>query len=163
MKATINVEFGSEELERFASNAGVKMLTKLFGSIKLDPNEAPMYFDLFKQSFLTAVDGVQSQHAHRHRQPNGASPQPFGGPFGPPAGYPGGPPPGMRPDYEYEPESRCLSIESSRDNEAGIHCCQCHTYNGLQRVNCRNCGHKLCVIETPPPKDDDSPVGVGPR
>ena len=95
MKATINLEYGSEELEKFLANAGVTLLKRLLGSIKIDPNDAPYYIDMFKQGVLLAMDGMaqKQQHAHHHRGPNGVPHprEPFGGPFGPPAGYPGGP------------------------------------------------------------------------
>ena len=26
----------------------------------------------------------------------------------------------------------------------GFGCCQCHTYNGDQRTNCKHCGHVRC-------------------
>lgn len=32
----------------------------------------------------------------------------------------------------------------------GFGCCQCKTYNGLQRVVCKNCGRKPCSIVVPP-------------
>lgn len=31
----------------------------------------------------------------------------------------------------------------------GSGCCQCRTYNGLQRAVCRGCGRLLCGVELP--------------
>lgn len=164
MKATINLEYGSEELEKFLANAGVTLLKRLLGSIKIDPNDVPYYADMFKQGFLVAMDGMaqKQQHAHHHhRGPNGVPHprEPFGGPLPPPQGVPS-------QDWEIRRQQleeilrqqlhdRCFPVESSRHIEGGIGCCQCRTYNGAQRVNCRNCGHKLCVIATPTPAAPD--------
>jgi hypothetical protein len=181
VKATINLEYSSEELEKFLSNAGVAMLVKFFKSIKLDPSQVPAYIDYFKQGFEQAMagGGFRMPHAHHHGPP-GYPPPPHH--HGPP-GYPP-PPPGYMPrpvgsssfaDFlaaqryakrEAAPEDpnnvqpihgepphvdRCFPVEATRQNEAGIACCQCATANGTQRTHCRNCGHKLCVIATPPP------------
>lgn len=44
----------------------------------------------------------------------------------------------------------CQFIEESKFVLPGWGCCQCHTYNGLQRKVCKLCGHKPC-IELPKP------------
>ena len=31
----------------------------------------------------------------------------------------------------------------------GWGCCQCKHYNGLQRKNCKNCGHECCNLTKP--------------
>lgn len=165
MKATINIEYGSEELEKFVSNTGVMLLKKMLGSFKIDPNDAPYYIDMIKQGFLLAMDGPVQK-----RRSNGVPPQPFGGgPFAPPPGYTEVPPPWARgtvgdkvqPIRDPGHVERCFPIEATRNIEAGIGCCTCATYNGTQRTHCRNCGHKLCVIATPPQGEEPSPVGDG--
>lgn len=33
----------------------------------------------------------------------------------------------------------------------GWGCCKCHTYNGLQRKQCKRCGHECCNPDKPLP------------
>ncbi len=170
MKATINIEYSGEELEKFLSNAGVAMLKKLLGSIKIDPSHVPAYIDYFKQGFEQALvgGGFRAPHRWPPQQPFGAAPQ--------------DPPPGMSSSYWEEilrqqegqtgrvetvgdpgepiQHDRCFPVEASKYIEGGIGCCQCRTYNGTQRTHCRNCGHKLCVIATPPPSPPSKPSGA---
>ena len=172
MKGTINLEYSSEELEKFLSNAGVAMLVKFFKSIKLDPNQVPAYIDYFKQGFKQAMagSGFRVPHAYHHGPPGyppppvGYVPRPGGGPSiadfqemlkrqqelfqqRQAMGDPGN----VQPIREPGHVERCFPIEATRHIEGGIGCCQCATYNGTQRTHCRNCGHKFCVIATPPP------------
>jgi hypothetical protein len=37
----------------------------------------------------------------------------------------------------------------------GWACCQCRTYNGLQRPACKFCGHACCNPAKPSPEDYD--------
>lgn len=36
----------------------------------------------------------------------------------------------------------------------GWGCCMCRTYNGIQRKQCKQCGHECCV-DSDGPKDTD--------
>jgi len=110
----------------------------------------------------------------------GAPPGPYGpgappGPYGPgavPYGTPGANGPaspgnvqGIRSGGTNGIE-RCFPIEGTRQTEEGVGCCQCATFNGLQRTVCRYCGHTLChereqpPIVTPPPIRTPGP-GMG--
>jgi len=156
MKTAINIEFGTEELERFVTNVGVKSLLSLLTGI--DPNIA-------MAAFQQGVQLVQQQHAHTHHRHRVPPPGFFvaADPFGPPPrpGQGGPPPPAPQGPYAQghapqpireEPvvHERCFPIEETRNHEAGIGCCQCATYNNVARTECRHCGHKFCVI-TPAP------------
>lgn len=44
------------------------------------------------------------------------------------------------------PDVKCKTI-SSEFVAPGWGCCECHTYNGLQRHKCKFCGHLPCYTE----------------
>ena len=181
MKATINVEYSGEEIEKLVSNLVSKQLFKFVG------NFSPEQTQGFLVGMRQALDMVLGQGGGQPQRGRGPSPRygappfgPFGGSFVPPPGFrheqwgsPGAPqdPPypqpagravggilgdqdNVQPIREPGHVDRCFPIEATRHIEAGIGCCACATYNGMQRVHCRNCGHKLCVIETPPPAEE---------
>ena len=50
--------------------------------------------------------------------------------------------------------AKCKFVEPDKFVMAGWGCCQCKTYNGLQRKDCKRCGHKPCV-ELPLPEKYD--------
>lgn len=155
MKATINVEYSGEEIEKLAFSLAGRLLAKLGGVI--NPADAPTFLALMQQGMEMAMSQMQPQRAKRAPgpRPNGAFPfgessvGPFGGPI--PRGQGSD---NVQPIREPGHVDRCFPIEATRHVEAGIGCCACATYNGTQRVHCRNCGHKLCVIETPPPAEE---------
>jgi hypothetical protein len=167
VKATINIEYTGEELEKFAMNLLSRGLTKFVG--EFTPEQTQFFFAGVRQALdmFLGQAGQQRGRVGGGLRPNGAPPQPFGGPV-PHADPFGSPPPGrgfnpFARRVEGEPDNvqpihgepphvdRCFPVEATRQNEAGIACCQCATANGTQRTHCRNCGHKLCVIATPPP------------
>ena len=161
MKATINVEFGSEELEKFALSLAGRLFAKLGGTI--NPTDIPTFFALMQQGMDLALGHFWVPTRVRRApgpglRPNGAPPP--GGPFGGPVGSQDAPwpPPGMAVAQPIHGESshveRCFAIEANRNTEAGVGCCQCATNNALTRTNCRRCGHKLCVILTPPSAEE---------
>jgi hypothetical protein len=155
VKATINVEFGSEELQKFVLDVGVKAFTKGFGMLdaSIPPaQQAAMFQKLFQWFETTLTQESHAHHAYRGRpRSNGVPPQPSTGPFGSPVPQ-AWPPPEPQPIHGEPPHvDRCFAIEANRNTEAGIGCCQCATNNALTRTNCRRCGHKLCVVVTPPP------------
>jgi hypothetical protein len=45
-----------------------------------------------------------------------------------------------------EPEKRCEPVESKRIMPGWI-CCECRTYNGEQRTECKWCKHLRCDLE----------------
>jgi len=45
----------------------------------------------------------------------------------------------------------CELITESKYLLPGWGCCKCHTYNGLQRNECKSCGHACCA-EKPKPE-----------
>lgn len=174
MKVTVNAEFGSEELKQY----GVDLLMK--GISRFVATDPTMFFNGLQQAMQLVMSQVQPHQRGQVRaaphpmygfggppMPSGYGPTPpmYGGPM--PPGY-GPPPPGygpvgpdnVRPIREPAHVERCFPIEGTRNVEEGIGCCRCATYNGLQRVQCRNCGHVLChhvhlgapPIGTPPPR-----------
>lgn len=42
------------------------------------------------------------------------------------------------------PIEKCKRIDKLPHLIPGWGCCQCHHYNGYQRVACRFCGHSFC-------------------
>lgn len=47
---------------------------------------------------------------------------------------------------------KCELILSLKGVMPGWGCCQCRMYNGLQRKQCRSCGHECCHPEKPKPE-----------
>lgn len=48
-----------------------------------------------------------------------------------------------------------MACELIKGNEyilPGWGCCKCRTYNGLQRDECRGCGHRCCIEKPKPSK-----------
>jgi hypothetical protein len=189
MRAVINFEFASEELETFLSNAVVRSVSKMFGDIPPDQwRELQRVLQYMFQQGMTVAMGMGGpgrQRPHHHNGPLGAppgypppgypSPFPYGGPpFGGPQPGPipsSSPPPygdygpqpmqdNVRPIREPAHVERCFAIESTRHLEAGIGCCKCATYNRIERTHCRHCGHKFCVIATPPGPPQPPAQGV---
>jgi hypothetical protein len=82
--------------------------------------------------------------------PPGAYPYPTTGPAGPS---------NVRPIREPMTVDHCFPIEGTRNNEPGWACCECATYNGVQRPQCRNCGHARCggATVTPAPAQPPPP------
>jgi len=54
----------------------------------------------------------------------------------------------------------CKSLEDIPHLAPGWGCCQCNIYNGIQRGQCRVCGHSRCKVGTELPPLDD---GCGPE
>lgn len=48
---------------------------------------------------------------------------------------------------------KCIDIDHP-NLQPGWGCCQCNTYNGFQRMECKNCDHVRCPPE-PEKKDED--------
>lgn len=161
MRATVNIEFGSEEIESFATSVIVKSVAGSLGEIAGNPESLQVLLAGLQQGI-----GMMLSHAtasmHQHESPR-ARPADYG-PFGPPPGhgYGYGPPPGangpggpgnVRPISEPATVEHCFAIDETRQTESGIGCCKCATYNSIQRTKCRHCGHDLChvFIVTPPP------------
>ena len=177
MRATVNFEFGSEEIESFATNVAVKAIAGTLGQIAGDPAAV--------QGVLVGMQqmiGMVLSHASTamHRAPRGRVGVPmdsYGGPMGPGPYGPMGPmqqqphvgsvpypyqqgvagpgPQVLRPD-ESATVDRCFPIEATRNIEAGWACHGCATFNGSQRTVCRYCGHTRCDVPgpvvTPPPE-----------
>lgn len=156
MKATVNVEFGSEELEKFVLDVGVRLLKRLLESV--GPGDTQNMLSMFQHGIEVALQAGLHPN-HRGPSPGFGGPLPRVGPFGPQGRA--GDPNNVQPIRETGHVDRCFAIEATRSNEGGVGCCSCATFNGVQRVHCRNCGHKLCVIATPPPAEGFSPVGDG--
>lgn len=132
MRATVNVEFTSEELTRFveqwANKAIVTALSSALGSVSR--SVSPSMLNTLRDAFVQAAVGL------------GAVPR--GAPDSPPPA----PPVGPGADGEV-PWVHCIPVESPHV-EPGWGCHLCRTYNGLQRSECRNCGHTRCAPSAPP-------------
>jgi len=183
LKFNLNVEVTDDELKEYASDVLLKVLGAAWRNMEgafADPQAAAFAMNLFQQGMQAATQAAQSAMQQRKRapmtgpqigyvSPAGYSPPgPYGpappGPYGPGAS-PYGTPPGangangpstMRPIQSEGAIDRCFPIEATRYIEAGIACHVCATYNGVQRTQCRHCGHVLChgapPIVTPPPE-----------
>ena len=152
MKATINVEYTGEEIERLISNMVGHRLLKFVGGFS---QEQVQWFLAGIQQAMGTIVGQVGAQPQRDPRPSGAPPGPFRGPFGSPPGM-------VQPIHGESPHvDRCFAIEANRNTEVGIGCCQCATNNALTRTNCRRCGHKLCVVVTPSPAE--GPVREAPE
>ena len=168
MKATVNFEFSSEELEGLASRVLSGAILGAFGNA--DPAQLQAMLAVVHQGVGIGVN--LASHAMGQRPPpwmRSQGPMPPG-PYGasppvPPGGYPypttgpvGGPS-NVRPIREPMTVDRCFPIEGTRNIEPGWGCCECATYNGLQRAQCRNCGHARCggATVTPAPAQPPPP------
>jgi len=178
MRATVNFEFDTKELESFASTALSRSIVRAFGSA--DPAQLQGLLTSLHQGIGAVLGQAAAVRQHHGPPPPWArayaapAPGPIGthGPYaGPYAGpaYPGpmgGPPqqePGnVRPIRQPAAVERCFTIDGSRSIEPGWGCHLCATYNGEQRGVCRSCGHTRCdPIVTPPPDQqslEPSPV-----
>jgi len=178
MKAAINLEFGSEELQDILTNMAVKGIVRTldatFGND--DPTNRQAILALFQQALGQVMSQMPSVGVRRGPA---APPGPFGGPvpgYGPMpqpfVGAPYGAPPAQQyvhpsqqaaaPDNVRPFRStgavveKCFPIEGTRLTEPGYACCRCATFNGVQRTRCRHCGHPRCdVVVTPPPQPPD--------
>ena len=178
MKANIQIEVDSDELKQYgwelltkAVVTGTHAIGHLFDGI--DPQTTNLLANLIMQMQQTLLRQGPRVQVGMPRGPYGAAQagMPYGGP--PPYPYPYPPPPGGVGMPYYPPPygpprggpmpdnvrpigvsgpvvERCFTIEATRHMEAGIVCCKCTTVNAVQRVECRNCGHKICVIAPPP-------------
>lgn len=46
----------------------------------------------------------------------------------------------------------CELILSLKNVVPGWGCCRCRVYNGLQRKECKRCGHECCNLDKPLPE-----------
>jgi hypothetical protein len=169
MKASVNFEFGSEEIERFVAGAVTRGIWRALDGI--GPNEMQVML-----AGLHTGMGIVMSHAQQAmlgRPHTHGPPPPWArGPFGPPPGQPYGAtgpipstgqgpyatPDNVRPIRESAVTEHCFRIEATRHLEEGWGCCGCSTYNGLQRTTCRHCGHTRCgALITPAPVGGPAP------
>jgi hypothetical protein len=161
MRATVNVEFTSEELAEFVEDQGRRLVVDFLGSLfhhlnhHLDPQTVEVLKAAVAQGVQMATSMGRSGGGHRV-------------PGGPPPPAPGSGPVGLSPGYGYAGPAptrespvveNCFRIEATRQLEEGWGCCRCSTYNGLQREHCRHCGHPRCgPVVTPAPEHPEVPV-----
>ncbi len=126
MKATINVEFTDEELEKYAvraaRRAGLNFIHDSIahlGALKIPPIP-PGFGDMIMQALMSTL-------APKEKVPSG------------------------RIDAEFEPRTKCELFVGNSDIDEGWICHICNGYNGVQRLECRNCKHKRCDGVVPPP------------
>jgi|GEM_PF-1995779 len=173
MKANVNVEFASEEIEGFVKRALTNGILDALGG--MEPQHVQMMLGGIQTGIGMVLSQAQAAMHGRPPQPVRGSggpfgpPNPFGSPFGPPQPYAAtGAPPGpyappqsdnVRPiQRESAVTERCFRIEATRHLEEGWGCCGCSTYNGVQRTHCRHCGHPRCgAVITPAPAAGPAP------
>jgi len=167
MRATVNIEFGSEEIEGFATSVIVKSVAGSLGEIVDNPASLQVLLAGLQQGIATVLSHATMAHHHGppRARPVGYPPP---GPFGPtPQGY--GPPPGangpgdpgnVRPIHEPATVEHCFPIDETRQNEAGWGCCRCAILNGLSRTLCRQCGHQRCGGVVTPSPDRQPPQAL---
>ena len=168
MRATINFEFDSSELETFATSVFVKGIAGAVGRISEDPMAIQGVLAGMQQTIGMVLNGVVQQ---RRGPPMGrvyTGPPPGYGPMGPgpmPYGSPGPvqqDPSNVHPIREPASVERCFPIEATRNIEAGWGCHGCATFNGSQRTVCRYCGHQRCDSTINPPPPQQQPPQVQP-
>lgn len=177
MRATVNFEFGSEEIEGFVTSVLVKSVAGTLGEIAGDPVAVQGVLAGMQQTIGMVLNhAAVSMHQHgppRARPVGYAGPPPgYGAPpgaNGPPGPYGGpmGPSPqgtNVRPISEPATVEHCFAIDETRQNEAAWGCCRCATANGLHRASCRQCGHHRCggVVTPAPDRQPPPQVPEGP-
>lgn len=159
MKTAINIEFTSEELEKYAQNVARRVITVYFKEAGkfLDKSLTPEVGAMIAQALGTIVGAVASKNASKRAMSE--EPMPFDASFEAeekeretPAD--GGP---KTPHME-APGKKCVRCEpedTATMFDEGWFCCKCSVYNGIDKQLCRNCNHERCdVIKTPPPATD---------
>lgn len=163
MRATVNIEFGSEEIESFATSVIVKSVAGSLGEIAGDPASLQVLLAGIQQGIgmvLSSATAAMHQHGPpraRGYPPGYVPPGPYGqaGPI--PSTGPAGT--NVRPIAEPATVEHCFSVDETRQNEAGWGCCRCATLNGLHRSLCRQCGHNRCgAVVTPAPGREPPPA-----
>ena len=162
MRATVNIEFGSDEIEGFVTNVIVKSAAGVLGDIAGDPAAVQGVLAGMQQMIGMVL---HTATMHQHGPPRGRVGYPMGYP--PPYAQTGpvpstGPVPGphgnVRPITESPTVEHCFPIDETSQNEASWGCCRCAIPNGLSRTHCRRCGHLRCgPVVTP------APVGPPPQ
>jgi len=173
MRATVNIEFGSEEIESFATSVIVKSVAGSLCEIAGDPASLQVLLAGLQQGIGTVLNhAASSMHVHgppRWRPGPYAQTGPVPSPGPMPYGYGPGPtgqgPSNVRPIAEPATVEHCFVIDETRQNESSWGCCRCATSNGLHRTLCRQCGHQRCgAVVTPAPERQPSPqVPPGPE
>ncbi len=132
MRVAINLEFTDEELRKYVSDVGRRVAldairdgVKLLGALKIDPSLSSMLAEAAAHAFL--------------------KPEPQ---------------PKIDAEFTEPPQTRqasngpCVRMDANDHLDEGWLCHVCATYNGMQRMGCRNCAHERCdIIVTPPPSD----------
>lgn len=177
MKATVNFEFGSEEIEGFVKRALTDGILDAIGQME------PQHVQMMLSGIQTGIGMVLGQ-VNEIRIRRGHAPRGFGGPgmpqgpYAASAPYPSGaaaPAPGPGP-YVYVPGqpnnvrpirsqaevAECFPIEPTRSNEEGWGCCRCASFNSSMRPVCRSCGHARCGATVTPAPAQPAPPQVPP-
>ena len=131
MKATINLEFTDQELVGFVERWANKLVVNALGD--LGKQIGPLV-PLFREAFMRTVA------AETARGP-APSPSPFPTEGGPAPTCDG---------CEEELRTHCAPV-SAPNVMPGWACHECRAYNGLQRTQCKACGHTRCGPAFPQP------------
>jgi hypothetical protein len=168
MRATVNLEFGSEEIESFMTGVIVKSVAGSLGEIAGDPMALQGLLAGMQQAIGMVLNhAAVSMHHHGppRARPGGPYPMGYGAPMGPPSAYPVGTtgpgpqgPSNVRPIAEPATVEHCFVIDETNQNEVSWGCCRCAIPNGLHRTHCRRCNHQRCgAVVTPSPEQQPLP------
>jgi hypothetical protein len=167
VKTAIHVEFTDDELSDFGSRVLLKVVSGAWRSMEgafADPQAAAIVMNLVQQAMQA---GVRAGAQQRQRGPITVAFHPGAFGYGAPPGTNGPTGPGSVQNIRSGSAKgieHCFPIEATRQTEEGWGCCQCATFNAVQRGTCRTCGHVLCnevpPIVTPPPGPAAPPEGA---
>lgn len=163
MRATVNFEFSSEEIESFAS----RVIVSALGDVATDPQQMQILFAGLHRGIEMVLSqaamppwvrgggGIpQGSQAQTRPIPQGYGPMPSARPV----------PGNVYPIQEPVAVDKCFPIEATRNVEAGWGCHSCATFNGSQRTVCRYCGHTRCdAVFTPAPEPSSPPQVPSPE
>jgi ribosomal protein L40E len=121
MRVAINVEFSEQELERFVERWTNKLIVDALSQVAR--GVSPSVIGAVQNAVMQAVIGQTAPSRGKASTPAEAPP--------------------VCDDCEQELRTHCVPIEAPNVAPGWV-CHQCRTYNGLQRMQCKSCGHKRC-------------------
>jgi len=167
VKTSVHVEFTDDELSDFGSRVLLKVVSSAWQSVEgafSNPQAASIVMNAMQQVLQAGQVGAQQRRQHGPVTAVAFHPGAFG--FGAPPGANGPTGPGSVQNIRSGSAKgieHCFPIEATRQTEEGWGCCQCATFNAVQRDTCRTCGHVLCMrspVVTPPPGPAAPPEGA---
>ncbi len=163
-RASINVEFEDGELRKFGEDMLRRWTLNTIHDL-LKHLRDPHLLQLIREALSRGVDIGTRVGSRRGPSPYEEDMR-------------GGPPSHQRPDGDRSPfqgpgmaeeilrgspgasgPKRCMPVEANLYQEEGWSCHKCSTYNGVQRLACRQCAHERCDEAQSPPGDPSVPSG----